>query len=86
MNVWEEVFDKLLGSSRRKELPYIRNKALALGAFLSVQLAVPIIGTLVSTVTLVINGKELTHEDVFLMILIMYMLESSCGESFAGGI
>lgn len=69
----------------RKELPFIRNKTLALGAFVSVQQAVPIIASLVSIVTLMMSGKELTHENVFLIILVMYILESSCGESFARG-
>lgn len=70
----------------RKELPYIKTKTLVLGALLSVQHAVPIISSLVSIATLLIRGKELTHINVFLIILTMYILDNSCGDAFAKGI
>lgn len=69
----------------RKELPYIKRKAFVLGAVLSVQHAVPIISSLVSIVTLMLRGKELTHINVFLIILTMYILDNSCGDSFVKG-
>lgn len=70
----------------RQELPYIKRKALVLGALLSVQHAIPVISSLVSMATLLIRGKELTHIDVFLIILTMYILDTSCGDTFAKGV
>lgn len=72
--------------SYRKELLYIKRKALVLGALLSVQHAVPIVSSLVSIVTLMMRGKELTHINVFLIILTMYILDGSCGDAFVKGI
>ena len=70
----------------RKELSYIKRKALVLGTLLSVQHAVPIVSSLVSIVTLMMLGKELTYINVFLIILTMYILDGSCGDAFTKGI
>ena len=70
----------------RQELPYIKRKALVLGALLSVQHAIPVISSLVSMATLLIRGRELSHVDVFLIILTMYILDTSCGDTFAKGV
>ena len=59
---------------------------MILGALLSVQHTVPIVSSLVSIVTLMMRGKELTHINVFLIVLTMYILDGSCGNAFAKGI
>ena len=64
----------------------MKRKSLVLGTLLSVQHAVPIVSSLVSIVTLMMRGKELTHINVFLIVLTMYILDGSCGGAFAKGI
>ena len=72
-------------SLHRKELHYIKRKSLVLGTLFSVQHAVPIISSLVSIATLLLLGKDLTAINVFLIILTMYILDASCGDSFVIG-
>lgn len=59
---------------------------MVLGSLLSVQHAVPIISSLVSIATLSLRGKDLNAINMFLTILTMYILDSSCGESFVKGV